>query len=82
MCETTILGGGPAGTGPPVWAARRYPLLGAWLDSGVAIVEQRRWLGGPPGRCPLNADSLRCSFLERLNGPIPSTRFPDEGRNY
>ena len=56
MCETTILDGGPAGTGPPVWAAR-YALLGAWLDRGVAIVEQRRWLGGPPGRWPLNADS-------------------------
>src|SRR5271155_766946 len=54
QCETTILGGGPAGTPPPVWAAR-HALRGAWLDRGVAIVEQRRWLGGSPGRCPLNA---------------------------
>jgi hypothetical protein len=68
MCETTSLGGGSAGTGPLVWAARNAA-QGAWLDSGVAIVEQRRWLGGSPGRHQLNADSLSRSFLERLDGP-------------
>lgn len=66
--ETVIIGGGPAGMGPLVWAAR-HGLLGAWLDSGVALVERRRWLGGSLGRYSLNADSLATTFLECLDGP-------------
>ncbi len=67
MYETVILGGGPAGTGSLVWAAR-HGLLSGWLDSGVALVEQRQWLGGSLGRFPLNADSAGGSFLESLDG--------------
>jgi hypothetical protein len=66
--ETVILGGGPAGTGALVWAAR-HGRLGAWLDGGVALVEQAEELGGTLGRHPLNADSRGTSFLECLDGP-------------
>lgn len=66
--ETVILGGGPAGTGPLVWAAR-HGRLDAWLDSGVALVEQAEELGGSIGEYPLNADSRGTSFLECLDGP-------------
>jgi len=66
--ETVIIGGGPAGMGPLVWAAR-HGLLGAWLDSGVALVERRRWLGGSLGQYPLNADTVATTFLECLDGP-------------
>jgi hypothetical protein len=66
--ETVILGGGPAGTGPLVWAAR-HGQLDAWLDSGVALVEQGEELGGSLGQYPLNADSRGTSFLECLDGP-------------
>lgn len=66
--ETVILGGGPAGTGPLVWAAR-HGRLDAWLDSGVALVEQSDELAGSLGAYPLNADSLGTSFLECLDAP-------------
>lgn len=66
--ETVILGGGPAGTGPLLWAAR-HGWLDAWLDSGVALVEQAEELGGSLGEYPLNADSRGTSFLECLDGP-------------
>ncbi|OBA79568.1 hypothetical protein A9W99_20290 [Mycobacterium sp. 1164966.3] len=68
MYETVILGGGPAGTGSLVWAAR-HGRLGTWLDSGVALVEQTGQLGGALGQYPLNADSRGTSFLECLDGP-------------
>jgi FAD dependent oxidoreductase len=66
--DTVILGGGPAGTGSLVWAAR-HGLLGTWLDAGVAVVEQRCWLGGSLGRYAVNADTLGSTFLECLDGP-------------
>jgi hypothetical protein len=66
--ETVILGGGPAGTGSLVWAAR-HGRLGAWLDRGVALVERTSALGGSLGEYPLNADSRGTSFLECLDGP-------------
>ncbi|MBW0016734.1 MAG: hypothetical protein JO236_04195 [Mycobacterium sp.] len=68
MYETVILGGGPAGTGSLVWAAR-HGRLNAWLDSGVALVERSDGLGGSLGQYPLNADSRGTSFLECLDGP-------------
>jgi hypothetical protein len=67
MYETVILGAGPAGLGSLVWAAR-HGRLGAWLDSGVAIVERSR-PGGSLGHYALNADSPGRSFLECLDGP-------------
>ena len=68
MYETVILGGGPAGTGSLVWAAR-HGRLNAWLDRGVALVERTAALGGALGEHPLNADSRGTSFLECLAGP-------------
>ena len=68
MYETVILGGGPAGTGSLVWAAR-HGRLSAWLDRGVALVERTTLLGGSLGEYPLNADSRGTSFLECLDGP-------------
>lgn len=69
MHETVILGGGPAGTGPLVWAARNGQ-LGSWLDGGIALVERTARLGGSLGLYPLNADSRGTSFLECLDGPL------------
>jgi hypothetical protein len=66
--ETVILGGGPAGTGALVWAAR-HGRLGAWLDGGVALMERADELGGALGHYALNADSRGTSFLECLDGP-------------
>ena len=68
MYETVILGGGPAGTGSLVWAAR-HGRLSAWLERGVALVERTAALGGSLGEYPLNADSRGTSFLECLDGP-------------
>lgn len=68
MYQTVILGGGPAGTGSLVWAAR-HGLLGEWLDAGVAVIERRQKLGGTVGRFTLNADTLGGTFLECLDGP-------------
>lgn len=69
MYQTVILGGGPAGTGSLVWAARRS-LLGEWLDAGIAVIERRQALGGTVGRFTLNADTLGGTFLECLDGPL------------
>jgi hypothetical protein len=68
MFETVILGGGAAGTGPLVWAAR-HGLLSDWLDAGIAIVDARRTLGGTIGRYALNADTAGGTFLECLSTP-------------
>ena len=76
MYETVIVGGGPAGMGSLVWAARNGR-LDNWLDSGVALVEQADWLGGSLGRHPLNADSRGTSFLECLDGPDCATFLAD-----
>jgi hypothetical protein len=78
LYETVILGGGPAGTGALVWAAR-HGRLGAWLDGGVALVEQADELGGGLGRYTLNADSRGTSFLECLDGPDCSPFLADVG---
>jgi hypothetical protein len=67
MYEAVIIGAGPAGTGPLLWAAQ-HGLLGDWLDSGVAVVERDR-PGGSLGEYALNADSRGTSFLECLDGP-------------
>jgi hypothetical protein len=66
MFETVILGAGPAGTGPLVWAAGAG-VLGAWLDRGIALVDQRPRMGGTLGRYALNADTLGATFLECLS---------------
>jgi hypothetical protein len=68
LFETAIIGGGAGGTGPLVWAARNG-FLSDWLDSGIALIERRRKLGGTVGRYAINADTLGGTFLEALKGP-------------
>jgi hypothetical protein len=68
MFETVILGAGPAGTGPLVWAAR-HGLLAEWLSAGLALVERTRSITGTVGQYGLNADTLADTFLECLDGP-------------
>ncbi|MBS0524039.1 MAG: hypothetical protein JSS04_10420 [Proteobacteria bacterium] len=65
MLSSIIVGGGPGGLGPLVWAAQHGHLPG-WLDEGVAIVERSGRLGGSLGRYGINSDSLGGSYLECL----------------
>jgi hypothetical protein len=66
MYGLIILGGGPAGTGPLVWAAQHGKL--AWLlERGVAIVERSGKFGGSLDGYVINADSPGTSFLECLD---------------
>ncbi len=74
MLETMILGGGPGGTGPLVWAAGAG-VLGDWLDRGVAVVDRCAGMGGTVGRYCLNADTLGGTFLECLDAPACDPRF-------
>lgn len=63
--STIILGGGPGGTGPLIWAAQTG-FLDAWLDQGVVLVESREQLGGSLGRYAINSDTLGGAYLECL----------------
>lgn len=70
MLETIILGGGAAGTGPLVHAARAG-LLHDWLAAGIALVERADQLGGSVGQYDLSADTVGGTFLECLQGGDP-----------
>ena len=65
MLSSVIIGGGPGGLGPILWAAQRG-LLPTWLDRGVAVVERQAHLGGTLGRFGIKSDSLGGSYLECL----------------
>jgi hypothetical protein len=65
VLSTIIVGGGPGGLGPLVWAAQ-HGCLESWLDEGVAVVERSGRLGGSLGRYGINSDSLGGSYLECL----------------
>jgi hypothetical protein len=80
LLSSVIIGGGPGGLGPLVWAAQRGHLPD-WLDEGVAIVERSSRLGGSLGRYGINSDSLGGSYLECLAPeviPDPLRRMRDE----
>src|SRR5579883_2052088 len=66
MLETLILGGGPGGTGPLVWAAQ-IGALQAWLNAGVAVVDYKPTIGGTIGRYIINSDTLGGAYLEFLD---------------
>lgn len=66
MLATIIIGGGPGGLGPLIWAAQQG-LLPSWLDRGLAIVDRADSLGGTLGRYGINSDSLGGSYLECLD---------------
>ena len=68
MLSSVIIGGGPGGLGPIIWAAQ-HGLLPAWLDRGVAVVERQAHLGGTLGRFGIKSDSLGGSYLECLEAP-------------
>ena len=68
MLSSIIIGGGPGGLGPLVWAAQQG-LLPAWLDRGLVVVERQAHLGGTLGRFGIHSDSLGGSYLECLESP-------------
>src|SRR5882757_7279455 len=76
MLSSIIVGGGPGGLGPLIWAAQ-HGLLPDWLDRGVAIVERQAHLGGTLGRFGIHSDSLGGSYLECLEAPgLPEALLP------
>src|SRR5436309_2518289 len=80
MLSCVIVGGGPGGLGPLLWAAQ-HDRLPAWLDEGVAVIERSTRLGGSLGRYGINSDSLGGSYLECLEPdglPEPLRRMRDE----
>jgi len=79
VLSTIIVGGGPGGLGPLVWAAQ-HGRLDSWLDEGVAVLERSGRLGGSLGRYGINSDSLGGSYLECLAPdviPAPLRRVRD-----
>ena len=68
MLSSIIIGGGPGGLGPLIWAAQ-HGVLPDWLDRGVAVVERQAHLGGTLGRFGIHSDSLGGSYLECLEAP-------------
>jgi hypothetical protein len=76
MLSSIIIGGGPGGLGPLVWAAQ-HGLLPDWLDRGVAVIERQAHLGGTLGRFGIHSDSLGGSYLECLEAPgLPEALLP------
>lgn len=79
MLSSVIIGGGPGGLGPILWAAQ-HGLLPAWLDRGVAVVERQGHLGGTLGRFGIHSDSLGGSYLECLEAAgLPPALKPLRG---
>jgi hypothetical protein len=72
--STAVVGGGPGGLGPLLWAAQ-YGLLDAWLEQGVALVERTARLGGTLGRYGICSDSLGGSYLECLEAEALAPAF-------
>jgi hypothetical protein len=74
MFKLAIVGGGPAGMGPLVWAAQAEKLA-AWLNDGIVLIEETEVLGGNIGKYIVDADSRGISFHEflyaSLTGPDP-----------
>lgn len=66
MRGSLIVGAGPGGTGPLVWAAQSGALEG-WLKAGVTILDRSAAMGGTIGRYVINSDSLGTAYLECLD---------------
>ena len=70
-----MVGGGPAGLAP-LLAAHRGDRLSVLLESGVAVVEQGRRLGGGSlGREPIKSDSSGRTFVDCLGRPPANRRI-------
>ena len=74
MRATLILGAGPGGTGPLVWAAQ-HGVLTSWLASGLTVVDAGPVMGGTLGRYIINSDSLGGVYLEFLRAPLARDTF-------
>jgi hypothetical protein len=76
MLSSLVIGGGPGGLGPLIWAAQNGSLPD-WLDRGVAVIERQGHLGGTLGRFGIHSDSLGGSYLECLEAPgLPPALLP------
>lgn len=70
VASTVIIGGGPGGTGPLIWAAQAG-CLDAWLEHGITLIERQAVLGGSLGRYAINSDTLGAAYLECVDAPNP-----------
>lgn len=68
MYETVIVGAGPGGTGPLIWAAQ-HGYLTDWLDSGVALIDRSPIIGGTLTKYSIGSDSPGRSYLECFDHP-------------
>lgn len=69
MQATVVVGGGPGGMGPLIWAAQTGNLK-TWLCQGVTIIDKQQTLGGTLGRYAINSDSLGAAYIECLEAPL------------
>lgn len=74
MFATAIVGAGPGGTGPLVYAAQAGH-LDTWLSMGVAVIDRAQTLGGTIGRYAVNSDTLGRVYLECLDAPAAHKTF-------
>jgi hypothetical protein len=74
MFSSLILGAGPGGMGPLVWAAQN-DRLHSWLDDGVGILDRSGGMGGTLGRYAINSDSLGAAYLECLDASAARELF-------
>ena len=74
MLATAIVGTGPGGTGPLVFAAQNG-VLDAWLEMGVALIDRAKTFGGTIGRYAVNSDTLGNVYLECLEPPAARKHF-------
>lgn len=68
MYETVIVGAGPGGTGPLIWAAQHGYLVD-WLNAGVALIDQAPIIGGTLTKYSIGSDSPGRSYLECFDHP-------------
>jgi hypothetical protein len=63
LASTIVLGAGPGGLGPLVYAGQSG-LLDRWLERGVVVLERRARASSALSQYALRADSFGTSFLE------------------
>ncbi len=76
MYETVIVGAGPGGTGPLIWAAQ-HGQLPDWLNAGVALVDRSPTIGGTLAKYTIGSDSPGRSYLECFDHPAFFDLFGD-----
>jgi hypothetical protein len=68
--STIVLGAGPGGIGPLIYAAQNG-LLDRWLDRGVTVIERRAAASSALSQYALFSDSFGASFLESTEVASP-----------